>query len=817
MPQRYPRVSGALFDIKPTDAAGPFQLDLRTTRQPQEPRTTSISGEEWSVEGLLRAISTPSLRKEDILKELEWSLNAVADPQAELARAGVRVHALPQQAKPHYRPVAPKRNSEEEHHRHILSEIHHSARSYQEVPGGPVPELVTAPAPTLNLSVPDSGEVETWFHGLRERVMPASFISSRRSRIRYLALGAVLLTAVVGYGFTLKSRIIQEGTQALGNLESAKEQLAQLDFDAASHDFLSAYRNFSQVGEKLNFLGAGLAGAFASVPGGEKLASARNLAQIGKLIADTGQAMSEAAAGIAKTGLLFNPGGSAQVVLGEILEPMTRALERSDQNLKQIGTLLAAVDESVIPEDKRELFAEFKSRLPEFEQMAAHGVGYSKFVENLVGARGMRRYLLLFQNPSEMRPTGGFPGSYAVVTFEGGKLKDFFVDDIYNLDGQLRDLIVPPAQLQHITPTWAMRDANWFIDFPSSARTISSFFAKEAGYAVDGVITVSPRVISDILALTGPITLKQYDLTLTSENFLVTIQNEVEYGRNNKELNQPKKILVDAAPLFLSKLYSAAPTTWLEVFNVFVAGLERKDILFYFRDLNLQSFALENNFGGQVSQTDADYLMLTLSNVKGAKTDAVTDTALKVVTSMDGGVVRHKLFISRTHNGGKTPYGFYNRRNPSYVRVLVPEGAQLASITGNDKLSFAPLVDYSKGFRTDEDLAKLEQTYQTDRERGVTVFQEAGKTGFGFWMLVDPGTTKTVQVEYTVPTAYARSDYRFVLQKQPGLSLRNFQFDLALPPGISLADSAPNLRKAGNFYTFSGVLERDLEVAATLK
>src|SRR3989344_28805 len=98
----------------------------------------------------------------------------------------------------------------------------------------------------------------------------------------------------------------------------------------------------------------------------------------------------------------------------------------------------------------------------------------------------IKKYLILFQNPSELRPTGGFPGTYGVVTFKDGKLQDLKVDDVYNLDGQLQELIVPPIQLQHITPNWGMRDANWFIDFPTSARKITAFYKKESGYEVDG-------------------------------------------------------------------------------------------------------------------------------------------------------------------------------------------------------------------------------------------------------------------------------------------------------------------------------------------
>ena len=33
-------------------------------------------------------------------------------------------------------------------------------------------------------------------------------------------------------------------------------------------------------------------------------------------------------------------------------------------------------------------------------------------VQEIFGGEGLRRYLLVFQNPAELRPTGGFMGSF---------------------------------------------------------------------------------------------------------------------------------------------------------------------------------------------------------------------------------------------------------------------------------------------------------------------------------------------------------------------------------------------------------------------
>jgi hypothetical protein len=290
----------------------------------------------------------------------------------------------------------------------------------------------------------------------------------------------------------------------------------------------------------------------------------------------------------------------------------------------------------------------------------------------------------------------------------------------------------------------------------------------------------------------------------------------VEYGPNKKE-NKPKKIIMDMAPLVMQKLMNAEHDAWLEIFNSLTAGLERKDMLMYFRDVKLQSFALDNDFAGQVKEVSSDYLMVTATNIKGSKTDVVTDTVVKFETHLQNdGEVHHKLVIGRTNNGGKSQYGFYNKQNPSFIRVLVPKGSELKSINGQSTPAFNPLINYDNQFRKDTDLIRFENTFRVS-DAGVETYEESGKTGFAFWMIIDPGQTRTVELEYTVPPTVVAGDYELFVQKQPGLIVRNFTHEVSKPSNVTIGSSTPSLNKIGNLYTFSGKLEKDLLVNIDFK
>ncbi len=652
---------------------------------------------------------------------------------------------------------------------------------------------------------------------------PLNFHTPSKKRRTGLWFLAVLAVGAFAYGITLKNEVLSGGTTAFNNLEKAEANLKNFNFSGAARNFDESYRDFSQIGQTMNLMSAGLSGIFSNLPGAGKLRSAGDAVEAGKLIAQSGKAMSEAISYLAKTGSILDPSAtladgatSNKIQPAEIIRKIKDALELSNKNFEQAKTLLADIDTSVIPADQQKKLEDFKSKLPLLEEYLGQAKNFADFFQGIVGIDQNKKYLLLFENSSELRPTGGFPGTYGVVSFTGGGLSDFHVDDVYNLDGQLTENIIPPKQLQHITPTWGMRDAAWFIDFPASARKVMSFFSTEAGYNVDGIITLNPAIVSKILDIVGPIDMPQYNMKLTGDNFLANLQEEVEYGKNR---TQPKTVVVDFAPLFLHKLYSASSEQWMKIFSVMMDGLAQKDILLYFNDRDLEKFATSQGFAGEVKDPGSDYLTVNFSNIRGSKTDAVTDATAVIDSKFENGQVVHHLTLTRNHRGGDKQHGFYNRENSTYVRVLVPDDAQILNVSGYDTPNYRPLTNYGLvgNFEKDADLTKLESSFYESPFRGVDMFQESGKKGIGFWMLTQAGTAKTVELEYSTPLDNQSGFYGFYFQKQPGVTWKDVNFNLTLPENLNVIDSSSNLNHVGNLYTFEDVVNKDVEFKVKFK
>lgn len=714
-----------LFDIKRVNESGVVEVQLASV--------------------LDLKIGKEIQRTQNHKSELENILNGNFDFKAELAKAGAKVNNLD---------IEPARLVDIDYNK-ILSEINRSSfhnlvsRNYQQ-------SEVETKSPLNN----------------KEAEAIKNVVHYRFGKILFLPLVITIGFFIWRYGLTIRNNIIQNGNSAVFNLQEAKTNLEELNFSEALKNFSNAYNEFSKTGDSLNFMGSFISGFLAEIPGNSQYKSARKLVEAGKLFSKSGESLASVVNSISKAGSILNPNNSS---LG-LVSNLKKALLQSRANIQKASALLAEIDSEIIPEDKQASFLEFKDKLPEIVELVDRGIDYSRFLESFIATGNSKKYIILFQNPSELRPTGGFPGSYGVLYFKNGKLDEFKVDDIYNLDGQLKENIIPPKELQHITPTWASRDANWFIDFPTSAKKIMQFFKKEAGYEVDGVITFNPLLVGEMLKVLGPVQMPEYGLVLDQNNFLAEIQAEVEYGENRV---QPKTILVQFAPRLLEKIYSAESSKWLEIFNVLVSGMENKNILMYFDESSLQNFALGQNFTGEIKNiADSDYLYATITNIKGSKTDIVTDTLLKVDSDIKNGEVTHEVTITRKHNGGKEKFGFYNKPNPAYVRVLVPQESEFMDISGNSLVNYKPLVNYGDvGFIEDLDLKKLESSAKMVEE-DVFEYEEHGKKGFGFWLVADPGETETVTLRYKTPIN--EDNYRLYIQKQPGLKIQNMdlKFDI---------------------------------------
>jgi hypothetical protein len=105
------------------------------------------------------------------------------------------------------------------------------------------------------------------------------------------------------------------------------------------------------------------------------------------------------------------------------LDIITTHLSAALPNYEQAITYLGTVSADDLPVEYQASFKEFKtlftSAVNDFKQINNLGESF----QDIFGADGARRYLLVFQNTDELRPTGGFMGSFAEIDIKDGKIQ----------------------------------------------------------------------------------------------------------------------------------------------------------------------------------------------------------------------------------------------------------------------------------------------------------------------------------------------------------------------------------------------------------
>jgi hypothetical protein len=430
--------------------------------------------------------------------------------------------------------------------------------------------------------------------------------------------------------------------------------------------------------------------------------------------------------------------------------------------------------------------------------------------------------LVFLDNPSEMRPGGGFLGSYADVSIASGSITNISVHDIADADLAFTQNVVPPKQLQLIVTRWRPADANWFFDFPTSASKTIQFFDGSSLYAststapaaasasssatstnygpIDGAIAVTPQVVSDLLALTGPLTVGApgtASTTFTTNNFLVQIQNIVQNGQAT-DATYPKAVLRSLSQDIFADIASSTDNQKAELLNDAENWVLNRDVMVYFENPSLENFMDEYGADGAVYQLpgnfNGDYLGVVDANVGGGKSDLYVSSTVQYTAEINAdGTLTDDVTITRADSANQSPYWWYKTTNQDYFQLFVPEGSTLQDETGGIVKTITAPINYAKdGYTTDPLVASLEaSTTPLFSYPAVTEHDESGKEVFATWSTVKPGASTQLTFDYThnlfLPPA-AGAQYQFVFEKEAGTS-RHYEIEIDAPLGYVFAEN----------------------------
>lgn len=667
-------------------------------------------------------------------------------------------------------------------------------------------------------------------------ILPATWLKAAAAFVSICILVILPFSAYSSYQKLQHKKVdvLAKAGQALWHLAVSEKAAAAKDLPDVQNQLQQSAANFSQAKADLDDINILIKGLITLIPNTNKqFNSADNLLEAGQKLADSAAQMTAALSQLKFDKSLANLNLTNNLqLLKDHLNLILPDLETASENLGQISV-------ADLPAEYQDKIQTIKTGLPTLTSNVKDFLSVSDLLLKILGSDSVKRYLILFQNNNEIRPTGGFIGSYALVDIDRGNITKIDVPGggPYDLKGSLKETIESPLPLHLVNARWEFQDANWFADLPASADKLNLLFEKSGGPSVDGLVFVNASLMQKILAITGPIDLPQYQQTITADNFIDVVQKEVELDYD-KTGNRPKKIIADLTPILLDKILASDPKQLIQFLNLFLESLNQKEIQFYFKDFDLEQFVSDHNWAGRLADTSSDYLDVVSTNIAGEKTDAkIKQSAILNVQIQPDGSVIDNLTITKTHSG-LNGEPFYGVPNLDYLRIYVPQGSELIKAEGFDQIppEFFLVANHDT-FSKDPDISQIETTKNVDPLSATDILTEGNKTVFGNWMRVEPGETKTVSLSYKLPfkinmqsapknldlwqkiksTLGVNDDinpdsktYSLLWQKQSGKRDFVIHVTINLPENLKSEYSYPeNLKINGNTYSFTTELDSD--------
>ncbi len=537
--------------------------------------------------------------------------------------------------------------------------------------------------------------------------------ASERTRRRLRALGALAIvivivgcsgvasvlayTSVKGQAGQLQAQLTVHLQAGQTELEAAKTSLKSAN---STHDeALIAQANVHFTTAKVQFMvtrqiadSNQLLQRLEDLPAVGDIARSRQVAVDG--IANMGVAISDAGLELTKLdGQLIKPasaGGQEGRTLLTVLEQTNKSLVVVRAGLERAQKAAALVDVRVLPVAQQASFVKAQATILSALTAVAEFERLVPILTEVLGGNGARTYLIEQVNPAELRPGGGFIGTYSVLQANQGTLKlirsgnavDFVPGYLTNrrpAPGQ-PGYVAPPGPIREFIPgtSWSFIDSNFFPDFPSNAQTGESFAQPFLGTHIDAVICMDYYMVAKLLELTGPISVPGYNITVTAANFVALV---VELYRENTSGPTHKAILAAMAGPLMDRVSTLPPDRWPALLGALNDLAAARHLQVYFNNATVEKEIDQVGWSGALNPTGSgDYMMEVESNLGGTKANYWLTRHFTVELTRNGATLHHKVTIDLQDN---MPFSFRpDEYYSAYLRLYVSDTAS----SGRDNL-----------------------------------------------------------------------------------------------------------------------------------
>ncbi|GAA3763359.1 DUF4012 domain-containing protein [Microbacterium kribbense] len=365
----------------------------------------------------------------------------------------------------------------------------------------------------------------------------------------------------------------------------------------------------------------------------------------------------------------------------------------------------------------------------------------------MAGSEGPRNYLLIFQNLAEIRATGGNAAATAQIRVDKGHIT--LVDQANSLTfyaaGTVRHQYVKlPGSMLKIYPsdtTLYSQNYTRTPNFPIAAKLFSGLWKATSAQKLDGVISLDPVVLSEMLKVTGPV--KVAGDTLTSKNVVKTVLSDA-YERFPRGTQSDAYFAAVASAVF--EKVTAGNWDPVQMFDQLAKAADQQRLYAWFAHKDEQALAVEAGIDGEMlsSNTKNTEVGVFLNDYTIGKLQYWLTSSVKVTCDAAARTVTTSIAITNTIPNGNFSSYTLGWRDRLYGQ---PRTSMLM-----DVLYFSPPDAPISATRTGGDIASLARsgTEQGRSVQSVTVIVPMGKTHtVSFTSTLPKGALGPISVRHT--------------------------------------------------------------------
>lgn len=615
-------------------------------------------------------------------------------------------------------------------------------------------------------------------------------IKKRKRKVLYkiwLLLALMMVLSIPVYGVGL-------GMVTYKNIEKSIEMMEKRDMSGAEELIEADYKRVDRVDKKIDEMGL------------NRIGIVRNYQRLLKVVKE---GLSTGLEGVELLTISNNIGEG--VFEGKNLDwekELKRLVASIDEVGARSGVLQARLggDWSWVPARWRVLPQKAGRQIDGLRKDLELSKGLIGIAPEILGLDGTRRdYLVLLQNETEIRPGGGFIGSFAILSFEKGKLLGFEVKDVYEADGQLKGHVEPPEEIKnHLgIAGWFMRDANWNPNFMVSSAQVQWFLEKEIGKKVDGVIGIDLAVVKEILAVVGEINVVDFNEKVNKDNlyeqaefyaetksFPGSIQKASFLGGVSKQLFEEIKLMDAKKKLLLTK--------------GLIKQLESNDLQIALNNKEAAGIVAEMGWDGtlyegrcKIEDCVSDYIYLVEANLGVNKANYFLYRNAEQVVDISSRSISRIVRVNyeNTAKNDNWPGGDYK----NYLRIYLPDNINIAEVS-----------------ITDENGESGKRVYTREE---LKINRVGSKTELGFLVLVPVNSKRVVEIRYSSEVdlmGKEKFSYIHYTQRQPGFGDTGLVTLVSMPEGWQPIQVQPAASLVGGKLLFNMKLDKDIRMGIEL-